>query len=259
MLGRVFLDIDAPAGTIIDMGISEDLNQQGLPYLYKRAQINSGCRFICDGKRTRFETFKPYGIRYLLMKITPPRKAIVTLKKVGVIEQMYPFTKTGSFECSDPMFNKIRELGWRTLRVCSEDSYTDTPFRERGLYAGDALPEYAITLATSGDSRLMKQSLLLFQDMYRDEMETGVENRHNDFILKTLIELFWYYQVTGDTAFTKSLFPNYARYLGHLEKNKTAEGYYMGGQVFLEWTKIPKNADLTAYQALLYGSIKTIL
>jgi len=256
MLGRVFLDIDAPAGTNIDIGFSEDLNQQGLPYLYKRAQINSGARFVCDGKRTRYETFKPYGIRYLLVKITPSEEATVTLKKIGVIEQMYPFAKTGSFECSDPMFNKIWEMGWRTLRVCSEDSYTDTPFRERGLYAGDALPEYAITLATSGDSRLMKQSLLLFQDMYREEMETGGENRHNDFILKTLVELYWYYQQTGDSTFAKGLFPNYAGYLNHLEKNITTEGYYKAGQVFLEWTKIRKNADLTAYQALLYGSMR---
>ncbi len=256
MLGRVFIDVEAEPGTTIELGYSEDLNEKGLPYLYKRVQINSGSRFICDGKRTRYETFKPYGIRYILIKITPPGKTPVTLKKIGVIEQVYPYTKTGSFECSDPMFNKIWELGWRTLRVCSEDSYTDTPFRERGLYAGDALPEYAITLATSGDSRLMKQSLLLFQDMYREEMQTGNENRHNDFILKTLVELYWYYRITGDTVFAAGLFPNYLMYLNHLEKNKTAEGYYKVGQVFLEWTKIQKTADLTAYQALLYGSFR---
>jgi hypothetical protein len=256
MLGRIFIDITAPAGTIIDLGYSEDLNQSGLPYLYKRAQINSGAGFICDGKRSRYETFKPYGIRYLLVKVTPPPNTAATLHKIGVIEQIYPFEKKGNFECSDPMLNKIWEMGWRTLRVCSEDSYIDTPFRERGLYAGDALPEYAITLATSGDSRLMKKSLQLFQDMYRDEMLNGSMNRHNDFILKTLIELFWYNQYTGDSVFVKSLLPNYINYLNQLEKNKTAEGYYKVGQVFLEWTKIQKTADLTAYQALLHGSLK---
>jgi len=256
MLGRVFLDIKASPGTIIDLGYSEDLNPSGLPFLYKRVQVNSGSRFICDGKLSRYETFKPYGVRYLQVKITPPGDGIVTLSKIGVIEQIYPFLKVGNFECSDPVFNKIWELGWRTLRVCSEDSYIDTPFRERGLYAGDALPEYAITLATSGDSRLMRNSLLLFQDMYREEMETGTENRHNDFILKTLVELYWYFMITGDTSFTGSLYPNYVKYFDHLEKDKTSEGYYKVGQVFLEWTKIQKNADLTAYQALLYGSFR---
>jgi len=258
MLGRIFLDIDAPDGTIIDLGWSEDLNQFGLPNLYKSLQINASARFICDTTQSRYETFKPYGVRHMLVKITPPTGTTAVLKNIGVIEQVYPYTRKGNFECSDPMLNKIWEMGWRTLRVCSEDSYIDTPFRERGLYAGDALPEYAITLATSGDSRLMKNSLLLFRDMYQEEMEKGINNRHNDFILKTLLELEWYYKYTGDSAFVKKLLPNYITYLDVLEKNKTQEGYYKVGMVFLEWTKINKTADLTAYQALLYRSMRIL-
>lgn len=255
-LGRVYVEIDAPEGTIIEIGWSEDLNDQQLPWLFKRMQINSGCRFITNGQQSRYETFKPYGIRHLIAKITPPDNEAVELKETGVIEQVYPYEKRGSFECSDPMLNRIWELGWRTLRVCSEDSYIDTPFRERGLYAGDALPEYAITLATSGDSRLMKKSLLLFQDMYREEMTTGRDNRHNDFILKTLLELYWHHKYTGDVEFTRQLYPNYKGYLDLIEKKKKPEGYYQVGKVFLEWTRINKTADLTAYQALLYGTMK---
>jgi len=41
-----------------------------------------------------------------------------------------------------------------------------------------------------------------------------------------------------------------------LEKRINSDGYYPAGNVFLEWTRIPKTADLTAYQALLYGSFK---
>jgi len=255
-LGRLFIDIDAPKGTTVELGWSEDLNKNQLPFLYKREQINSAARFITNGTDTRYSTFKPYGVRYIIAKVTPSENKEVQLHKIGVIEQVYPYHKTGSFECSDTMFNKIWELGWRTLQVCSEDSYTDTPFRERGLYAGDALPEYAITLVTSGDSRLMKKSLLLFQDMYREELQTGKENKHNDFILKTLIELFWYYKYTGDAEFVKKLYPNYKTYLNHLEKKKTALGYYKSEKVFLEWTKINKRASLTAYQSLLVGSFK---
>ncbi len=253
-LGSLFIDIEAPSGTVIDLGWSEDLNEENIPYLYKREQINSGARFITDGKRERYSTFKPYGVKYLIARVRPLENQLAIIRQLGVVEQVYPYEKTGSFECSDPMLNRIWELGWRTLRVCSEDSYTDTPFRERGLYAGDALPEYAISLAAAGDSRLMKKSLILFQDMYQEELTTGVVNKHNDFILKTLIELYWYYRYTGDSAFAKELYPNYRNYLNHLEKNRLSEGYYLAGEVFLEWTKIPKTADLTAYQALLYGS-----
>jgi len=191
-LGRLFIDIDAPKGTVIELGWSEDLNKYQTPYLYKRMQINSGARFITNGTQNRYATFKPYGVRYIIVKVVPAQNQKVKIHQLGVIEQVYPYEKAGWFECSDP-----------------EDSYIDTPFRERGLYAGDALPEYAITLATSGESRLMKKSLVLFQDMYREEMITGSENRHNDFILKTLIELYWYYKYTGDSIFAKLLYPNY--------------------------------------------------
>jgi len=178
------------------------------------------------------------------------------LGKTGIIQQVYPFEKRGSFSCSNPMLDRIWELGWRTLRVCSEDSYTDTPFRERGLYAGDALPEYAITLATSGDSRLMKRSLMLFQDMYHGNMYEGKEEGLNDFVLITLLELSWYYRITGDLEFVRSLYPNYRFLMQHILERKNSAGYYSTGRVFIEWTKIDKTADLTAFQVLLSESFR---
>jgi alpha-L-rhamnosidase len=44
--------------------------------------------------------------------------------------------------------------------------------------------------------------------------------------------------------------------MDNLERSKTPGGYYKVGMVFLEWTQIKKTADLTAYQALLYGSLR---
>lgn len=164
-LGRIFIEADMSVGTVVDLGFSEDL-YAGKPWLFKHKMISAAVRFVGNGKTNRFETFQPYGLRYLQVNISGHERP-VTLKKIGVIEQIYPFEKIGAFQCSDPMFNAIWELGWRSLRVCAEDSYIDTPFRERGLYAGDMLPEYAITLAVSGDARLVKRSLKVFHDQYK--------------------------------------------------------------------------------------------
>ena len=254
-LGRVFCELDAMEGAVVDLAWSEDLNALGMPFLYKRLQVNAGARFVTSEGQRRYETFKPYGVRYLVVRIDPGPQAC-TLQKIGVVEQIYPYEKKGSFSCSNPMLDRIWELGWRTLRVCSEDSYTDTPFRERGLYAGDALPEYGISLATSGDSRLMKRSLLLFQDMYRDNMWEGKEEGLNDFVLKTLLELDWYYRVSGDRDFLEALYPNYHSLMQFIMLKKNDRGYYPTSRAFIEWTKIDKSADLTAYQALLARSFK---
>ncbi len=256
-LGRVFCELDAGEGTVVDIGWSEDLNSLGIPFLYKRLQVNAAARFITSEGIRRYETFKPYGVRYMLVRVDPGNSPC-TMKKVGLVEQVYPYEKRGSFSCSNPMMDRIWELGWRTLRVCSEDSYTDTPFRERGLYAGDAVPEYGITLATSGDSRLMKRSLKLFQDMYRDNMLDGDQDGLNDFVLKTLLMLQWYYQVTGDRDFLETLYPNYHSLLTHVMLTRNELGYYPTGRAFIEWTHLDKTADLTAYQALLAKSFHTM-
>jgi alpha-L-rhamnosidase len=256
-LGRIFCELDAADGAVVDIGWAEDLNSRGIPFLYKRLQVNAATRFIATEGARRYETFKPYGLRYMLVRVDPA-SAPCTLERIGMVEQIYPFQKAGSFSCSNPMLDKIWELGWRTLRVCSEDSYIDTPFRERGLYAGDAVPEYAITLATSGDSRLMKRSLMLFQDMYRDNMLAGEEEGLNDFVLKTLLLLDWYVQVTGDLEFLKSLYPHYHALMQYIMTRKNSQGYYPTGRVFIEWTRINKDADLAAYQALMAKSFQTM-
>ncbi len=254
-LGRFFFQMDAAEGTVVDLGWSEDLNSLGMPFLYKRLQVNAAARFITGEGPNRYETFKPYGARYLQVHVDPGGSPC-RLEKTGIIRQVYPFEKRGSFSCSNPMLDRIWELGWRTLRVCAEDSYTDTPFRERGLYAGDALPEYAITLATSGDSRLMKQSLLLFRDMYHGTMYGDRKEGLNDFILITLLELHWYYQVTRDLDLVRALYPGYRALMQHISGERNAKGYYSAGRVFIEWTKINKSADLTAFQALLSESFR---
>lgn len=257
-LGPIFAELDAPAGTRVDLGWSEDLNTDGLPALFKREMVNAGARFITGHGPRRYTTFKPYGARHLIARIQVPDGASALLRGLGQVEQVYPFHKVGEFACSNPMFDRIWEMGWRTLRVCAEDSYTDTPFRERGLYAGDLLPQYAMTLAVSGDSRLARRCLLLFQDMYAADLLEGAETHLNDYVLKTLLAVDWYARATGDWGLVARVLPNYRTYMEHLEARRVAGGYYRAGRTFIEWTQIDKYADLTAYQCLVEASLRAM-
>ncbi len=207
ILGRIFIEIEAPAGTIIDFGISEDL-KNGKPWLFKRQMISAGIRFIADGATERFETFKPYGFRYMQVNIRQ-NKEPVRIKRLGAVEQIYPFEKLGRFECSDPMLNAIWEMGWRTLRVCAEDSYIDTPFRERAMYAGDMLPEYAITLAGSSDSRLVKRTLKVFHDKYHNAMYGNARASESEYPLINILIAKWYFDYTGDIELIRYLYDGY--------------------------------------------------
>ena len=257
-LGRIFVEGNFANGTIIDIGFSEELNGKGTPWLYKRYQVGAGHRFTASEEISRYETFKPYGARYLQINILNS-DVEVSIEKVGMVRQVYPFKTVGSFKSSDPLLNKIWEAGWTTLQLCSEDSYTDTPFRERGLYAGDFLPESYVTMAVSGDTRLMKQSLNVFQDMYAKEMHESKGNIHADFPLITLLAMDGYVKYTDDWSIVEKDYKNYKSLLNSYTSNKTKEGLYKSGDVFIEKLDIIKHdVTITAQQALIVKSLNTL-
>lgn len=256
-LGHFFVEGQFPEGTVIDIGFSEELNKEGLPWLYKRHQIGAGLRFVADGGQNRFQSFKPYGARYLKLVIRAEKKPF-TLENVGMVRQVYPFETLGSFSSSDPLMDRIWEASWRTLQICAEDSYTDTPFRERGLYAGDMIPQMAMTQAVSGDMRLVKHSLNLFQDMYRPQMWEGEPVRHEDYILSSLVALDEYAKLTGDWKLAKEYYKNYKSLISQYQY-RYVNGLVKIDNAFIEWTTLNKrDAAMTAYQALYFYSLQRL-
>jgi hypothetical protein len=254
-LGRLYLKVDAPAGTTFDLVWSEDL-KDSLVTLFRRFEINAIARFVSDGSNY-FETFRPYGLRYLQVNVrnhTSP----VTIQKVGIYSQIYDFQKTGSFSCSDPVFNSIWEMGWRTLQVCSEDAYTDTPFRERGHYAGDLFPQFATTLATSGDPRLALHTIRLFNQMYKSTYSDLAPTIHADYPLINILVASWYIRLFNDKEFAREVFPAYANYLRKLYATRQFDELYKISRVFIEWIAIDKTADLTALQSYIYASFSNL-
>lgn len=258
-LGRIVIDYEAPAGTVLDVAFTEDL-VNGQANVMKRNGLYMATRHIAAGGKGRMETFRPYGLRYLQINVHGHQQS-VKINKVRVYHQVYPFDRSGQFSCSDPLLNKIWEMGWRTLQVCAEDSYTDTPFRERGLYAGDMLPQMAVTLAGSGDLRLVKRSLNLFQDMYADLFYPNTAKHPDeidlleDYPLLSLEALSWYVDRTGDLEFAEKLWPNYEYLLANIFHRFNERGLIHNQRVFIEWTRIQKSdVTNTAYQAILARS-----
>ncbi|WP_116105305.1 alpha-L-rhamnosidase C-terminal domain-containing protein [Lewinella sp. IMCC34191] len=263
-LARIVLEYEAPAGTVFDISVTEDTLSDGWPYLMKRQGLYMAVRHVAAGGKGRFETLRPYGLRQVQIHIHGHHDA-VRLNEVAVINQVYPFEELGSFRSSDPLLNDIWALGWRSLRVCAEDSYTDTPFRERGLYAGDMLPQMAITLTNDTDLRLVRRSLDLFQDMYKDLFREQTAKHPDeialleDYPLLTLDALHWYFGRTADTAFVSDLYPAYDHLLRACLNRRDTTGLVPNDRVFIEWTGLEKReVTNTAYQAILYRSLKHI-
>lgn len=261
VLGRVCVEFEAPKGTVVDAGYAEDMLGER-PWLLKRSEIWAAERHISSGGPQRLETFKPRGFRYLQVNVTGNTKP-ARIRKVGVVQQVYTYTKIGSFECSDPMLNDIWELGWRTLRMCSEDAYTDCPWRERGCYGGDMLAEFGVTMATTGDVRLAKRCLALFvqsQDPVTLDMRSMVpaprgEGVHGlqDYPVENLLNILWIVDWTGDLAFARKMYAPFRRLMEARLANRRPDGLFDGHQIFIDWIRIEKRKGYNAAMHALYA------
>ena len=101
----------------------------------------------------------------------------------------------GSFECSDPLLNKIWDTAAYTVHLCMQEYLWDGIKRDRLVWIGDMHPEVLSILAAFGDQQIIRDSL----DLVRDE------NPKDLFMNGTAAYSIWWlmiqemlYRTTGD-------------------------------------------------------------
>jgi alpha-L-rhamnosidase len=133
--GLLTFDIEAPAGTILDIAHGEHLEDGRV-----RASVggrNFADRYICKaGRNTYTLPFRRIGARYLEVHATNASSPM-TLNYVGLMSVTLPGLETSPLHTSDDLSNQIHEIGLRTLTLCMHEHYEDTPWREQALYAFD--------------------------------------------------------------------------------------------------------------------------
>jgi alpha-L-rhamnosidase len=176
---------------------------------YAEALVNKnrqkGNRNEIEGKLMRgFEDiFRPEGgehhlfrplwwrtYRYLQIDVVT-RSEPVVLEDVRTLFSAYPFKLRAHFESDDPELARIWEVGWRTLRLSAHETYTDSPYYEQLQYVGDTRIECLITLYTTGDDRLVKNAIELFDESRTPEGLT--QSRYTSFLPQYIppYSLFW--------------------------------------------------------------------
>ncbi|MGD2175551.1 MAG: family 78 glycoside hydrolase catalytic domain, partial [Candidatus Brocadiaceae bacterium] len=220
MLGRPLLEFTAEEGTTVDLTYSERL-REGLPADHGQHHVRMAERYIARAGRQEWRTFHPRGFRYLEVLVQGDLSGF-ELHRVAMTRANYPVECGGSFECSDPLLNRIWEVGRASLHACMEDAYLDCPRRERGLYAGDALVQFFTNLATFGDRALMRRCVELF---FLSQDESGLlapgahglrPGRHPDYSAIMAQALWQYYHWSGDAAFLREMGPRLRRLLAGL-------------------------------------------
>ncbi len=120
--------------------------------------------FRPDGGDNRL--FRPLWIRtwrYFQLTITTKDQPLV-IDNLQSEFSAYPFKEKAKFESNDIELKKIWEVGWRTARLCAGETYFDCPYYEQMQYVGDTRIQALISLYVSGDDRLMRKAIQVFDD-----------------------------------------------------------------------------------------------
>lgn len=235
VIGRPLLNFTAKANTIIDLFYTERLKPDGTADVHSQPWgIHMADRFITKSGRQQIHTFHPRGFKYLEILVTGDMSSFI-LHDLTVTRANYPVEFVGQFECSDPMLQKIWAMGRDTQHACMEDAYIDCPWRERGLYAGDMLVQFPVTLACFGDHALMRRCIELF---FQSQNETGLiaggafglpAGRHPDYSAIVLIALHDYWVRTGDVKTVIQLMPRIKRLATGLAGLKSSDPILLDG------------------------------
>ncbi|MFB9274242.1 family 78 glycoside hydrolase catalytic domain [Cohnella cellulosilytica] len=249
-LGRIGLyrpriEIEAPAGTIVEAGYGETLTD-GKVHPVITLSASASCnmdRWAAQGGRQTLQTFVPRGFRYLEVHVAAPSSEARVLRAEGAMRTLYD-RPAGSFQCADPLLNEIWSLGARTLQACCEDALIDTPTRERGQWLGDAAVTGMETLSVVyGSLELVRRGLL--QASYRRRSEDGLaaglcpgqESYLTSYALYWIIGCVRYSRLTGSAELLREGYDTAERTLAFFFSHKGPRGTKPSGETwdFLDW------------------------
>jgi len=169
--------------------------------------------FLPDGTPKRM--FRPLWFRtwrYVQLTITTLDDPL-DIESFTAEFTAYPLQEIARFETDRRILGRIWETGWRTARLCANETYFDCPYYEQLQYVGDTRIQALISLYVSGDDRLVRNAILNFDESRNHEgiTHSRYPSANPQFIPP--YSLFWvdmihdYWMLRDDPEFIRGFLP----------------------------------------------------
>lgn len=208
LVGFHEFEIDAPEGAIVDVHNFEFIQRDNRINLAEG--MNNSFRYVCREGVQRYRTFLRRGFRYSWISFRNFNRPL-RVRFVRVLMSTYPLARGGEFACSDPMLDKIWDVGVHSVRCCSEDTYTDCPSYEQTLWVGDARNEALVDLVANGDPRLSKRSWVVTarsldrSPIVESQVPSGWQNILSTWSFLWMRWAHEHFLLTGDESFGREM------------------------------------------------------
>ena len=238
VIGYFDMVLEASEGVVVDVACYEAIEDGKIHW-----SEGNLCSFRYTTRAGLQEFLSRYrrGFRYASMvfrNVTQP----VKISDIRLVLATYPDDRKGTFNCSDPVLNKIWETGAWTLRMCSEDTFTDCPLYEQTYWVGDGRNEALVSYPVWGPTPLVKRcSLLPGQSLYRSQLtESQVPSGWQNII--PAWSFLWvqmadeYYLYSADKETLEKNYPDVVKLLDHCKTLCTDKGLFsIDAWNFFDW------------------------
>jgi hypothetical protein len=211
------LEIDASAGTVIDIANGEHLDD-----LRVRAFVggrNFAYQYICKQGRQRFtHYFRRLAGRYLQLQFRNISQPL-QLYYAGLLPTDYPLDRKGGFTSCDSLLNQIYETSVRTLRLCMHEHYEDCPWREQALYTNDSRNQALCGYYAFGEYDFPAASFDLLVEGLKDDgylelcAPADIPITIPSFSLAWILEVADHWQFRADLAYVQKQYPRIKKML----------------------------------------------
>jgi len=209
-----------------------------------RAQGKKGNRNEIDGKRfvgrkdslisdgSAGQQFTPLNwrtYRYIQL-IVETKDEPLTIDDLYGTATGYPFKFNAKLETDKKELDSMLEIGWRTARLCSWETYMDCPYYEQLQYVGDTRIQALVSYYNSGDDRLARNAMAL---LYNSRIAEGItQSRYPTAIPQQIptFSLWWigmlhdYYMYRNDSRFVKDKLQGVRDVLAFFERYQQKDG-----------------------------------
>ena len=271
---RPFIEFEAHGGEILEIAVAEHVPGEfgrGTPGDGLRHDGPLHCshvfRYRARPGRQRFEKFNWTAVRALQL-VVRNAPAGIRIHRLGILATHYPAVAQGAFRCSDPLLNRLWEIGRNTVLQCMHDAWVDCPGREARQWVGDAVVEFDVAAAAFGPSVF---------PLHRQFIEHVVEHQRQDglarmfcpgdigadglvipdYSLLWIIGLARYFLQSGDEATIERAMPAVERALAWFERQRDEQGLLtdIPHWHFIEWAHVGRNGQSTPINALYVGAL----
>ena len=231
-----------PTGALGELYLHKGNRDEFLGKAVVRAMADT---FLPDGRATaRFTTPWWKCGRWIEIAVRTGDRPL-TLTKLGLVESRYPLAVRSSFSCDDKSVDDVVRIAIRGMENCLHEMFMDCPYFEQQMYPGDTRVEMLTHNTLSGDDRLLRFGIGIFDYSRRHNGMIRMNFPSIDGQDSSTYSLCWammlgdYARWHGANEFLRQRIPGLRQTLSQVDTYRNADGLLenLPGWSFEDWSE----------------------